>query len=84
MIIWFCQKDVRGTGIFDSESELWLNSQPNELYIQNPVYLKYKSEEKKHKASKVKGKIEKEAVLVLPDTVGKYCFTYSISIIIFE
>lgn len=64
-------KDARGNGFLTHEAEKWLNAQPNEQYIENPVFYRHKFDETKPKLSSVKKKAEQEDVLVLPDTVGK-------------
>jgi len=33
-------RGVRGNGLLTNEEEKWLYAQPNEIYVQNPIYEK--------------------------------------------
>lgn len=62
-------RNLRGTGILDEQSDLWVNASTNDLYVNNPAFNKYKSEEKKFQLAKLKRRVEKTDVTMLPDTV---------------
>jgi hypothetical protein len=56
-------------GYVDSDAEQWIEAPPNELYVQNPVFYKYKSEENHAKPNISLRMSEKIDVVQLPDTV---------------
>ncbi len=54
-----------------SEGKEWIQADSNEIYTQNPLYLKHLSDENKIRISKHKKLREKEEVAILPDQVGQ-------------
>lgn len=62
-------RSERGNGILTKEEAQWINSGPNESFVQNPIYVKYQSERQKIDEFKILKEKEKESVFDLPDTV---------------
>lgn len=53
-----------------SDAKEWVKAESNEIYTQNPLYLKHLSDENKIRINKQKKQREKEEVAILPDEVG--------------
>ncbi len=62
-------RGLRGVGILDQESDIWVHASSNDIYVNNPVFHKYKTDEKIQKLGKIRRKSEKDEVSGLPDTV---------------
>jgi len=62
-------RSLRGLGLLDQESEMWVHASSNQVYVNNPVLHKYKTDEKLQKLGQIRRRAEKEDVGGLPDTV---------------
>lgn len=62
-------RSKRGNGILTKEEIQWMNSNPNESLVHNPIYAKYQFEKEKIDVSKVLKEKEKESVFDLPENV---------------
>lgn len=63
-------RSVRGNGLLTRDEREWLEAKPNEIYTGNPIYVRFKEDEKKEKLNKLKRRADKDDVVTLPDTVG--------------
>lgn len=64
-------RNLRGIGILDDDSDNWLRAQTNDIYVNNPIFLRHKTDEIRTKLPSPRRQSANDAVTMLPDTVGE-------------